>query len=180
MFENISVDIKMSSSGYGGISGVKKIFYLLMNQELYAVLIYRFGRWANYDFHVPILKCLLRIVYLFLRKLSCMAFSIEIWPESEVGPGLKIEHWGCVQIKAKIGKNCRIQQQVIIGHKGGFQGGGVPNIGDNVYIGMGAKIIGEVNVGNNVIIGANAVVLKDIPDNAVAVGIPAKVIKFRK
>ena len=55
---------------------------------------------------------------------------------------------------------------------------GVPVIGDNVYIGPGAKIIVGVNVSNKVAIGANAVVTKDIPDNGVAVGVPAKVISY--
>ncbi len=77
--------------------------------------------------------------------------------------------------KAVIGKNCRISQGVTIG--------GTPNrvelpvIGDNVYIGAGAKIIGNIKIGNNVVIGANSVVITDIPDNCVAVGMPAKVIK---
>ncbi len=55
----------------------------------------------------------------------------------------------------------------------------MPVIGDNVYIGSGAKIIGSVNVGNNVAIGANAVLTKDVPDNAVVVGVPAKVISYK-
>jgi serine O-acetyltransferase len=54
----------------------------------------------------------------------------------------------------------------------------VPVIGDNVYIGPGAKIIGRVNMGSGVAIGANAVVTKDVPDNAVVVGVPAKVISY--
>lgn len=74
----------------------------------------------------------------------------------------------------KNGKNCKIFQQVTIGYNGDEQ----PIIGDNVVVCCGAKIIGGVKVGNNVIIGANAVVCKDIPDNVVVAGVPAKIIKY--
>lgn len=71
-----------------------------------------------------------------------------------------------------IGKNCLIFQGVTIG----VGTSGIPRIGDNVILSSGAKIIGGITIGNNVTIGANAVVTKDIPDNSIAVGIPAKVI----
>lgn len=73
----------------------------------------------------------------------------------------------------EIGKNCTIYQNVTIGQSHEK----FPTIGDNVTIYAGAKVIGDVHIGNNVIIGANAVVTHDIPDNCVAVGIPAKIIK---
>ena len=124
----------------------------------------------------PILKQLLSFLYFFIRKVSEIISNVGIWPESNIGPGLRIEHWGGVQLKANIGKNCRVHQHVIIGHIGGDKGGGIPTLGDNVYVGAGAKIFGDIKIGNNVKIGANAVVISDIPDNAIAVGIPAKVI----
>lgn len=75
---------------------------------------------------------------------------------------------------ATIGSNCVIRQQVTIAQNNNNESA---IIGDNVVIGAGAKIIGKVVIGNNVIIGANAVVTHDIPDNCVAVGVPARVIK---
>lgn len=179
MFFNIIEDIKMYALDYKntGISLSKRIFYLLTTQELHAVVIYRFGRWANYSCKIPIVRFVVKLFYFFLRKFSEMIIGVGIWPTSDIGPGLKIEHWGGIIIVAKkIGKNCRISQQVTIGHIGGFKGGGTPTIGDNVYIGAGAKILGEIKIGNNVKIGANAVVITDVPDNATAVGVPAKVI----
>ncbi|PKG22111.1 serine acetyltransferase [Niallia nealsonii] len=111
-----------------------------------------------------------------LRKLkqvgSKLGFSIH--PQS-FGPGLKIPHYGSVTVnkKARIGKNCEIHSGVNIGaHKGV-----APKIGNNVYIGPGAKIFGNVKIGNNVSIGANSVVTKDLPDNVTVVGVPAKIIK---
>lgn len=78
-----------------------------------------------------------------------------------------------VHLKARIGENAVIWQQVTIGSSGG----GTPIIGDNCKIGAGAKILGGVTIGNNVFIGANAVVTKDVPDNAVVVGAPQRIIE---
>lgn len=69
-------------------------------------------------------------------------------------------------------------QQVTIGSSRGGTHPGFPTIGNNVFIACGAKIIGNVKIGNNVIIGANAVVTKDIPDNAIVGGVPAKILNF--
>ena len=73
----------------------------------------------------------------------------------------------------KLGKNVTIYQNVTIGQKNWLY----PKIGNNVTIYAGAVIIGDINIGNNVIIGANAVVTKDIPDNSICAGVPAKIIK---
>ncbi len=180
MFENIIEDIQIWNLQYKNMRRFKRFFYLMFTQELFAVLIFRFGYWANNDFNAPIIRHLFKIIYFFLRKISELIIGVGLWPESEIGPGFKIEHWGGIYIKAKIGKNCRISQQVVIGHIGGFRGGDVPKLGDNVYVGVGAKILGDITIGNNVIVGANSVVLKDIPDNTVAAGTPAKVVKTRK
>lgn len=83
--------------------------------------------------------------------------------------GIIISHY------AKIGKNCTILQQVTISQG---ENETSATIGDNVMIGAGAKIIGNVKIGDNVKIGANAVVTKDIPSNSVAVGVPATVVKI--
>ena len=78
---------------------------------------------------------------------------------------------------AKIGKNCKIYQNVSIGQKNGKK---AADIGDNVTIFANACILGDLKIGNNAVICANAVVTKDIPENAVAAGNPAKVIKYRE
>ena len=79
--------------------------------------------------------------------------------------------------RAKIGKNCTILQQVTIGVRN-FHGG-APTIGDNVLIGAGAKVLGEIFVGNGSKIGANAVVLEDVPEGATVVGNPGRIVKMR-
>jgi len=93
----------------------------------------------------------------------------------DIGPRLFIQHGFATMISAKkIGSDCWINQQVTIGYKGE---GNAPVIGNGVMITSGAKVLGAITVGDNSIIGANAVVVKDIPANSVAVGVPAKVIK---
>ena len=82
-----------------------------------------------------------------------------------------------VHPKTKAGKNLSIGPGVILGEKG-LGGKGAPQLGNNVYLGVGSKILGDVKIGNDVKVGANAVVVKNIPDGAVAVGVPAKVIKI--
>ncbi len=92
----------------------------------------------------------------------------------DIGGGFLIQHGFATIITAeKIGKNCRVLQQVTIGiGKNGF-----PILGDNVTVYCGAKILGGVYVGNNARIGANAVVVKDVLQNNVVGGVPAKIIK---
>lgn len=89
--------------------------------------------------------------------------------------GLYIDHPHYTHLNAeKIGKNFKTKHNVTIGNNKG----GIPTIGDNVFVGVGAVIVGKIKIGNNVQIGANAVVTKDVPDNAVIVGNPAYIIKL--
>lgn len=80
--------------------------------------------------------------------------------------------------RAVIGEGCRIQQNVTIGGTSGKEN--VPVLGDRVQVGAGAMVLGPIHVGDDAIIGANAVVTKDVPANAVVVGVPAKIIRFRE
>jgi serine O-acetyltransferase len=99
----------------------------------------------------------------------------DIHPQATLGRNLMLPHPNGVVIHedAVIGDDCMIMQQVTVGMIGDGQ---VPKIGNKVYIGAGAKIIGLVSVGDNARIGANAVVTEDVPNYATAVGIPARII----
>lgn len=116
------------------------------------------------------------LIKIKLRRLSYkLGFSIS---ENVFCEGLSIAHYGNIVInsKCKIGKNCRIHVGVNIGSDA-RDSTKVPQIGDNVYIGPGAKIFGAINIGDNTVIGANAVVSKSFPEGNVTLGgIPAKVI----
>ncbi len=121
------------------------------------------------------------------KQLSARAVSqlarhftgIEIHPGATIGKGLFIDHGMGVVIgeTAEIGDNCTIYQGVTLGGTGKDVGKRHPTLGDNVMIGAGAKVLGPVKVGSNSKIAANAVVLREVPENSTAVGIPAKVVR---
>ena len=119
----------------------------------------------------------LRYAIIFYRyRQKCVKLLINI-PVNVAGPGLAIYHLGPITINklVRIGSNCTLQPGVVIGQNRSEEN--VPVIGDNVYFGPGAKVIGRVRVGNNVVIAPNSVVVKDVPDNCVVSGIPAKSIQ---
>ncbi len=100
--------------------------------------------------------------------------TLYIWT-TKIGPGLFIQHGFCTVIAAaEIGDNCWINQQVTIGYSNTTDR---PTIGNNVSIGAGAKVIGNVSIGDNSKVGANAVVVKNVPSNATVVGVPAYIVK---
>ena len=95
-----------------------------------------------------------------------------------MGKGFRIDHFGGIVVSgyAKFGDNCIIRNGVTVGLKN-IDNPIAPHFGNNVNIGAGAKIIGDIKIGDNVDIGANAVVIKDIPSDSIAVGVPAKIIR---
>lgn len=127
--------------------------------------------------------CILRkLCYLYhfviFKRLS-FKLHIFIYPNS-CGYGLKISHCGDFTHIAKgciIGNNCEILPGVVFGKKNGPSVHTI--VGDNCSFGLGARILGSVRIGNNVTIGANTIITKDIPDNAVVGGVPAKIIRFK-
>lgn len=100
--------------------------------------------------------------------------SLFLDTSSNIGQGLFIQHGFSTIVMADLGDNCWINQQVTIGYKDKYSR---PKIGKNVHITAGAKVIGGITIGNNVTVGANAVVVKNVPDNCVVVGVPAYIVK---
>lgn len=139
--------------------------------------IYRLGNLIYYNIKTPLIRQLLLIIYKFLDILVVkMIGKAQIPCQTKIGKNASIVHDGngvIISPRVIIGDNVTIFHQVTIGNKNKK----APIIGDNVYIGAGAKILGGIRIGDNVSIGANAVVLDDIPANSIAVGIPAKVKK---
>ena len=124
----------------------------------------------------PIWGGVLLFYRLRLRKLQVkLGFTIPI---NVFGPGLSIAHYGTIVVSqyAKVGANCRLHVGVNIGASGG--GNDAPQIGDNVYIGPGAIIFGDIKIADNISIGANATVNKSfIENNVVVAGTPAKIVR---
>ena len=134
-----------------------------------AIKLYRIANYL-YKKKVPIVPKIIKGIIFVL-------YNSSIPYEAIIGKGTILGYGGIAVVihkKAIIGENCTISQCVTIG---GRSKKGVPTIGDNVYIGAGAKILGEVTVGSNSIIGANAVVISDVKEGTVVAGVPAKFIK---
>jgi serine O-acetyltransferase len=163
VFNNIRADLAV----YGGEWG---------SQGFWAMLVYRFGRW-RYGFKFALVRKPLSLLYKLLYKMAQILTGIELPCEVPIGRNFRIDHFGGIIISgfASFGDNCIIRNGVTIGLKN-LDEKCAPVFGNNVNIGAGAKILGSITIGNNVDIGANAVVLEDVPDNSLAVGIPARII----
>lgn len=113
-----------------------------------------------------------------LTYLNIVLFGLEVTPRCEIGPGIFIPHpSGTVIGASRIGSNVTILQGVTLGAKAmdlGFDLRLRPQIGDNVLVGAGAKILGGIHIGDNVTVGANSVVVNSVESNCTVVGIPAR------
>jgi serine O-acetyltransferase len=147
----------------------------LKEQSIWAVWIYRRGRRLQ---ALPdgMRKHLSLKAYWLIYRLIETAVGITLPISADIGPGLRIWHFGgiIVHADAVIGANCTLRQGVTIGNR--HNDGPVPKIGDNVEFGAYAQVLGGITIGNNCKIGALSLVLCDVPDGATAIGIPAKVI----
>ncbi len=141
----------------------------------WALVVYRFGRW-RYTVRPRLLRAPLSFLYKILKFFSEMLLGIELPCEAQIGHRLVIEHAGGIVISgdATFGDDCILRNGVTVGLRNRLQRGS-PTLGNRVDIGTGAKLLGPIRIGNDVAIGANAVVLSDVPDNHIAVGIPAQI-----
>ena len=136
---------------------------------------YRIGSWILYKVRIPIVKHILWFTHRTIELLFVRAFLGTLIPaQCQIGKELHLPHGGIgvmIHPNAKIGNNVTIFHQVTLGIKN--QTGEAPTIGNDVFIGAGAKILGNIKIGDNSVIGANAVVTKDVPPNSTAFGVPA-------
>lgn len=133
------------------------------------VIIYRFGNIIH--------RCGFRKIGLVVSWVNRLMFATWIPSSCSIGRNLSLGYWGLgvvIHSKTKIGNNCTIAQNVTIARKGEIND--VPVIGDDVYIGAGACILGAVKIGDRAIVGANSVVTKDVAAHSIVAGIPARVI----
>jgi len=116
------------------------------------------------------------LFYFYLRRLQ-YKYGYDIPASTDIGKGFYIGHFGGIVVngKTKIGNNCNISQNVTIGYNARGKFPGIPILGDEIYIGPGAKIFDGIIIGSNVAIGANAVVNFNVPNNSVVVGNPGKI-----
>ena len=108
--------------------------------------------------------------------------GVDIHPAARIGKNLFIDHATGVVIgeTAEIGDDVTLYHGVTLGGTSTSQGKRHPTLGNRVIVGAGAKLLGPINIGDDARIGSNAVVLKDVPDSATAVGVPAQIVQHRK
>ena len=167
MFDNIRQDLAAHHGDWGA-------------QGFWALVVYRFGRW-RYQVRPALLRKLFSLIYKLLFKLVQILTGIELPCEVPIGRNFVIEHAGGIVVSgyASFGDDCRIRNGVVIG-LARLEEPCAPRIGNDVDIGTGAVLLGDIRIGDHVRIGANAVVLSDVPDNSIAVGVPALVKPRRR
>ena len=111
-----------------------------------------------------------------MKQINHLLTGADLAWTAEVGPGLVLFHptgvvWGR---GVQIGAGAKIQQGVTVGGQDGLRADGFPRIGDDVRLGAGCRVLGPVRLGSGVTVGANAVVLRDAPDDATLIGVPAR------
>lgn len=173
LFKNLKYDLNKVMENDPAARGKIEVF--LLYPTIHALIAYRI---AHYFYN----KKLFFIARL-ISQISRVFTGIEIHPGAKIGRGLVIDHGMGVVIgeTAEIGDDVLLYHGVTLGGTGKDKGKRHPTLGNNVVIGAGAKVLGPIYIGSNSKIGANSVVLKDVPNGATAVGIPAKnIIKVKE
>jgi len=144
---------------------------LLCYPGFHAVMVHRLAHWLWRRHY--------RLTARFLSEVSRLFTGIEIHPGATIGEGLFIDHGMGVVIgeTSELGDNVTLYQGATLGGTGKESGKRHPTLGDNVVVGVGAKILGSVTIGSNSLVGAGAVVLTDVPPDCTAVGVPARIVR---
>jgi serine O-acetyltransferase len=159
MFENIRNDYRM--------------YPHFMSPALWVMAVYRFGRWVE-SVRPDFVRKPLDKAYWILESLVSTLTTVHLPRRVTFGRNFHLIHPMSIIIHPStvFGDDVGIMHEVTIGSRGSYT---APVIGNDVFIGAGAKILGEITIGNHVDIGANAVVLTDVPDHSLAAGVPAKI-----
>lgn len=170
MFQRLNEDLDAVMERDPAARSRLEVFFLYSGFK--AVRAHRRANW----FYRRNLKFIARFISQHSRKKT----GIEIHPAAKIGKGLFIDHGMGVVIgeTTQIGDNCTLYQGVTLGGTGKDQGKRHPTLGNNVLVGAGAKVLGPFTVGDNARVAAGAVVLVAVPEDATAVGVPARVVKI--
>ena len=147
----------------------------LREQSIWAIAIYRFGRW-NMSRRPGLTRWLFDRFYWIAFRIVETLTGISFTKDCEIGPGLRIHHFGNIFVHqhAKIGARCTLRQGVTIGNR--TENGPAPVIEDDVELGAYCQVLGGIRIGKGAKLGAMSVVLCDVPPGATAVGVPARII----
>ena len=147
----------------------------LLGQGFWALAVHRIGH-SRFNYNTKLIRWPLGVFHTISGKLVEIFCGILIGHRAVIGSKVVIWHSGAIVIhgSAVIGDRCVLRQGVTIGNKSDSDPLGAPNLGTNVNVGAGAKLLGRIHIGNDAVIGANAVVLHDVPASHLAVGVPAR------
>jgi len=173
MIKYLLSDYKKYKS-YGG----NFITIIFFTQGFWAIMQYRIANFVFEKVKLPIVRQVLLFFCLMWRKIIEIATGISIPASVKIGKSFYIGHFGGIILNSKaiIGQNCNIGQGVTIGVSGVDGRRGVPIIGDNVFIGVNSVVAGNIVIGNNVLIGACSLVNSNVENDAVMLGVPAKLV----
>ncbi len=157
-------------------SSFRKFRRFLSVKELWVIYLFRMGNYIYEEAPRP-LAMFLKLFWKPWNDWVSTLLDTHLMPTTRIGPGLYIGHTGGIWINpaAKLGSYCNIGQGVVVGAAGTVK---APVLGDRVWVGPHAVITGPVKVGNEAVVGANSLVVLDVPDKAVVVGVPAKVLSY--
>lgn len=177
-WESFVADVRRYLRYAGAKTFRERARIILHTEGVWASAVYRTDRWLLRQ-APPLARRLLRWPVGVWRGVSKLALGIYIDPQARIGPGLYIGHSGGIWVApgAVLGRECNLSQGVTLG-LGGSVRRGAPQLHDRVWIGPHATLSGPVVVGRKAVIGANSLVVSNVPERGVAVGVPARVVAF--
>jgi serine O-acetyltransferase len=169
---NFIVDSSVYWNKRGETSLLQSLLYVLTCHGWHIMFWFRLGK-IIYALPIPIVSHILKILFQINWFLITSFYGIWLDLSNNIGKGYYIGHFGGIIIRGDFGDFCSVGQSVTIGTKGVGKSNGYPIFGDNIYVGTGAKVIGNLTIGSHSRIGSNCVVIKSIPEYSRAVGVPA-------
>lgn len=164
-----------------GAGVLTKLRFALTLDGSWAMAVYRFGRSLLTIRRSPAVAAALWALYRVAEMVLGIVTSISIDVDAEIGPGFYVGHFVSVRIGpgVRIGRNCSVGQMCTLEGTGPNPRANAPVLGERVYLGSGAKVIGPVRIADGAAVCANSVVVEDVPENAVVLGIPGLVVSRR-
>jgi serine O-acetyltransferase len=173
MFENLRGDIVRVRSinteeGWWQSHAWSRNLRAILHIGFPAILSYRFAHSVR-RVRMPVIRQILLVFAHIFQRITTIYSGAYIDPRAEIGPGLIIHSWYGILIGAtRIGSKCSLSSGVVVAS-------GIRGIGDNVWLGAGAKLIGDVTIGSNVVVMPNSLVMADVRDDTTVGGVPARI-----
>ena len=160
------------------VSSYRRMRTVMETEAIWAIWTFRFGQYLHSEAN-GLTRLFFKFPYQWFSQWVGRTTGIHLFPESSIGPGFYIGHYGGIWISplATLGANCNVGPNVVIGVAGEGRNK-APVLGDRVWVGPGAVITGPVKVGSGAVIAANSLVTSNIPENAVAIGVPMRIISY--